>query len=90
MHKVGEGHLKAGFATDSLTLSVTATAHCKIGFSNPHFVPASFGDDHLGTDLVESLPQLGALQVYSDLSVRAAVVLFRLVLFPAGVSLFGP
>lgn len=67
-----------------------AAGHFKIALSYPHFVPASFSDDHLGADLIESLPQLGALQLYSDLSVRAAVALPRLVLLSAGVSLSGP
>lgn len=36
------------------------------------FLPASFGDDHLGSDLVEPLPQLGALQLHPDVSLRPA------------------
>lgn len=43
-----------------------------------HLLPASFSDDHLGSDLIEPLPQLGALQLHSDLSVRTAVALHRL------------
>lgn len=53
-------------------------------------IPASFSDDHLGADLVEPLPQLGALQLDTDLSVRPAVPLLRLVLLPAGLRLFSP
>lgn len=53
-------------------------------------VPASFSDDHLGADLVEPLPQLGALQLDTDLSVWPAVPLLRLVLLPAELRLFSP
>lgn len=43
-----------------------------------HLLPASFSDDHLGSDLIEPLPQLGALQLHLDLSVRPAVALHGL------------
>lgn len=61
-----------------------------VTLSSPHFVPASFSDDHLGADLIESLPQLGALQLHPDLPAQAAVALHRLVPLSVGLSLPGP
>lgn len=61
-----------------------------VTLSSPHFVPASFSDDHLGADLMETLPQLGALQIYTDLPARAAVALHWLAPLSAGLSLPGP
>lgn len=50
--------------------------------------PSGFSDDHLGADLVESPPQLGALQLYLDLSVRPTVALLRLLFLAARVRVF--
>lgn len=49
--------------------------------------PARLGDDHLGADLVEPFPQLGALQLHQGTSVP---VRRQLVLLAAGLSVFGP
>lgn len=52
--------------------------------------PPSLGDDHFGTNLIESLPQFGSLEVYSDFSVWAVIAPFGLVLLFVGVKLITP